>query len=1574
MDIKVKLKNARQELLDLTLRNPLLNYRLLKSRGLEIIGVNPEELYNTLVIENKSLTFIPQENDENDQGQEVFKSEEQENLNRGGQKIKTCYIEKELQSRLLSTYLAAKTYIEEQGVNILFITLGMLLWKEDDSSDKYLKSPLILIPVELNRSNARERFTLSYTQEDVQLNVSLAAKLLNDFSIKLPIHTDDDTVDVVEYCQKVKDSIMSQPKWKVDTESIALGFFSFGKFLMYNDLNIDLWPEEINPEHHPIMKALLDSGFREPDSLVGDNEHIDQKIDPRNLLHVVEADSSQTIAINDVVSGRNIVIQGPPGTGKSQTITNIVAELIARGKKVLFVSEKMAALEVVKRRLDRIGLGDACLELHSNKANKKVLLNELQRVLDLGEPKLSENSNEYQELYRTCSYLNEYCNAVNTPIGKSGVSPYRAYGELLRIGRIIGRSGINLPRVMIKNCTEWTKEDFLRKNDLVNSFQESLRSTGVPSEHPFWCTSRHIFLPGDKDVILDKLKDFKETSNEFSRLSKELSKFLQSQEVSGRIDLDKLMATAERILDAPNLSGLDIKSDVWYSEPDKIMEIINTGVKYNSNIEKFKDKLIQEAWEQDVFSIRQDFAFYKDKWWRFLSLKYRNANLRAGYLFNNSAKRTYEEKLEALEVVLEQQRLKKYIEQCFEFGKEVFSRHWKLYDTRWNELLPLAGWLIKTYEEANILLDMSVEPAPAYLSQDRNRSFLLKELIGFIEHNGDKKALGILVCEVKKLKDAYENKITHITELLEIDISRRFGSKEAFLNLPYAILDSLTTQWQERIDEIQLFVVYNHFVDSIKDEQISEILETANNWDKASEFLNAVFLNEWYQALLSKAFQERQILASFERNQHESIANKYSQLDEKLIQLNRVKIAHQHWKGVPKHSSEEGQLGVLLWEFQKKSRHLPIRQLISKAGNVIQAIKPVMMMSPLSIASYIDPNSLKFDVAIFDEASQVRPVDAFGAILRSKQTIVVGDSCQMPPTSFFDFVAGNNDELDENSVSDIESILGLFVAQGAPQRMLRWHYRSKHESLIMVSNQEFYRSKLIVFPSAEAIRSNIGLKFNYIPDSAYDRGKSRTNIKEARYVAQAVIEHAKNSPELTLGVAAFSVAQMQAIIDQLEAMRKENPICEDFFQAHPEEPFFVKNLENVQGDERDVIFISVGYGKTEEGYLDMNFGPLNKTGGERRLNVLITRARQKCEVFTNITADDIDLGRSNARGVQCLKTFLMYAKEGKLDLSTETDKDFDSPFEEDVFYKLIDKGFNVKRQVGCAGFSVDLAVVDPKRPSKYLLGIECDGATYHSARSARDRDRLRQRILENKGWNIHRIWSTDWFRNPEKEMTRLISSIEKVKAREFNEPIDKHQIRNDTIIDRSSETIKMNNHKSAQQYVVANIPHVSDIALYTPQYLIGHIISVVNKESPVHINEVIRRIVDASNAKRAGSQIRESIENAIDIVIRQRTIIKRGNFLWLISMKTPIVRNRKELPNQAKRIDYIADEEIALAIKSVINSNYGMQPSEVPQAVGHLFGFSRITEEIEKEITTVMNKLVKAGEVRLQGNNYVVNM
>ncbi|MGH9893283.1 MAG: DEAD/DEAH box helicase, partial [bacterium] len=391
-----------------------------------------------------------------------------------------------------------------------------------------------------------------------------------------------------------------------------------------------------------------------------------------------------------------------------------------------------------------------------------------------------------------------------------------------------------------------------------------------------------------------------------------------------------------------------------------------------------------------------------------------------------------------------------------------------------------------------------------------------------------------------------------------------------------------------------------------------------------------VFRYACYEALARQAFSEHRELSLFDGRSHEALVAEFQELDHECMMLARREAAARHVEMMPKGGREIGEVGVLAREWRKQRRHLPLRQLIKATGHAMQLIKPVWMMSPMSLAQFVEPGALQFDLVLMDEASQVRPVEALGSIVRGKQVVVVGDDKQLPPTSFFDrAVADDAEPVDpeEFQAADVESILGLCTAQGIPDRMLRWHYRSQHESLIAVSNLEFYR-KLFIVPSAES--EDLGLRFRKIA-GVYDRGRTATNRVEAGVVAQAVIEHARRYGQsarfpngMSLGVGTFSVAQRDAVLDELELLWRQHPELAAFFDADTPEPFFVKNLESIQGDERDVVFISVGYGPDADGYVAMGFGPLSAQGGERRLNVLISRARRRCEVFSSISAADID--------------------------------------------------------------------------------------------------------------------------------------------------------------------------------------------------------------------------------------------------------------------------------------------------------------------------------------------------------------
>lgn len=1536
-----KLEASRQELLDLGLRNPLLNYRTLKARGLDIVREKSPEVFRILVTDKRKMSF--EANSRSEEEQATVPSIDADSY--VDSKLQTDYPVKALEHRLLNTYLSARTYIEEQGVNILYLALGMLHWYESPSSQEKRQAPLVLVPVRLDRVSAKERFTLAYTEDEVGHNISLLAKMKAEFGLELPELPDVEEIELASYYQAVTKSVEGQNRWVVEEDAIALGFFSFGKFMMYRDLDVTKWPEHVKPEEHPILEALLTEGFREPASTIGEEEPIDPYLDLSSSLYITDADSSQIVALLDAKQGRNLVIQGPPGTGKSQTITNLIAEAIADGKKVLFVSEKMAALEVVKRRLDAAGLGDACLELHSHKTNKKTLLKELAATMELSKPKRGEGT-PLELLEETRKRLNEYAAAMNTKLGQSGVTPYQALGKLAVMADDATSAMVPEQLASPERIADWTAAEFAKREALIEELRQVIRKMGVPRRHPFWGSLLRSVLPNEAASIRQAAEEASQRTKLLSDTLIEAGATLQVPAATDHASAQTLLHVLERAIDAPDLAGIQLRSELWLSRRQDLEKLANDGLAYKRLRAEFDPRLIPEAWEQNLLVTRGALVTYRDKWWRFLSGDYRRARRTVASLRRDPRDRTADE-LSIVDAIMTAARLRTDIEANGSLGSELFAERWQGPRTDWSMLAAIVDFATSLHADCR----SGALPAWALEVVAGGRSRAEAERTR---------------ATIDRLVSDHRSALRSVEEKLAYDNRRAYG-QERLDYQPYDVIRERAELWRDRIQELHEMASYNHLSQMCESEELGSFADYASDWEHAGEALTFALRRRRYEALAVKAFAERPELATFDGSRHDQAVSNFRTWDKALNDTNRQLLALAHWSTIPRHEGG-GQLAILRREFEKKSRHLPIRQLMSKAGHAIQAIKPVFMMGPLSIATYIEPGSLSFDLVVFDEASQVKPVDAFGALIRAKQAIVVGDSRQMPPSNFFDSIAKEDDEDEDSFVADMESVLSLFAGQNAPQRMLRWHYRSRHESLIAVSNYEFYDNRLVVFPSPDSDREQMGLRYHYLPDSHYDRGRSRTNRAEAQAVARAVMKHARLQPELTLGVAAFSMSQMQAIVDELEVMRRADSSLEPYFAAHPHEPFFVKNLENVQGDERDVIFISIGYGKTAEGYLAMEFGPLNREGGERRLNVLITRARKRCEVFTNLKAEDIDLDRTKSIGVKALKSFLKYADQGILDVPIETGRDYDSDFEQAVARKLQELGYDVRRQIGSAGFYVDLAVVDSEKPGQYVIGIECDGATYHSARSARDRDRLRQQVLEGLGWTIHRVWSSDWFRHSERELKRIVEAIQASKTNALMRQTVDDQ-REEAEIEREDEPEPADiEQPSSTPYITANISVLlgeQEFHQLPSQQIADWISEIVRVESPVHVGEVMKRICDAAGIKRLGVRIQEKFQTSLPLA---RDVRAKGEFLWLAGMEVPPVRTRTDT---GKKLSLVAPEELGEAILQTVRLSFGAGEEAIASGACHLLGFSRVTEEMRGLVREAIGMLVEHKALVRQGDVYV---
>lgn len=1577
-DVLKRIEVARKDLLDLSARNDLISTPRGSSRSkrIEIEDERSEEVFRILVREHKAMSFSPGEGETEDAGsvegdpQRSRLDQPEEESTSDGElqtrhldlRLQTRMTSQRLQDRLLRIYYDAETYEQEQGVSILYLALGFLKWYEAPSSDKARYAPLLLIPVTLERASAAKRFHLKYREEEVVTNLSLQAKLQAEFGVTLPDVPDLEEISPSAYYDAVRDTIEGQARWEVRRDDIVVSFFSFAKYLMYRDLDPSSWPAGASLEANAILAGLLGSdGFRS-ESPIGDSDKIDSIIPPAEQVHVTDADSSQAIAIDEVRRGRNLVIQGPPGTGKSQTITNMIASAVQQGKTVLFVAEKMAALDVVYGRLERLGLGALCLELHSRKANKKTVHDEIARTLTLGRPRHRCDPERVEAIGRAIARLNEHSAAMNTPLQPAELTPYQVLG---RLSRLYGM-GIEPTGLSLTDAQAWPRSLYLELRHGVADLRAHLAEIGSPREHAWYGVGRtEPILPAERRDLESKIalavRALSATLEGCRSLAYALGVSLPSD--AGLKDLQHVAQLAVRIRRAPNLDASTAAHPAWKTRRPDLAALVREGRACIEARDRLSETVAQVGWETDLTGVRRNLATHGRSFLRFLRKDYREALSTLRGILKSEPPRSPAERLALVDQVIEAREMVRRLEQdrsIAQLGEDAFGSFWKGPRSDWTALDAILEW-----EAENHKTQSPWDP----------RSVLARL--------GERpEALDL---HLKPVRDHLQPASLHLRELVKfLDLNPReaFGS-EALYSVPVTRMIGRLERWREQAETLSKWIGYQMRRKRLEEVGLGAFVSGLHEGRIDVEYAVEVFDAAHYEALAHEAFRRNPDLANFDGRSHENVIREFRELDRARIEAARSEVANAHFDRIPRNAG--GEMGAIRREIEKKRKHKPMRQLVKESGSALQAIKPVFIMSPLSVAQYLEPGAVTFDLLIVDEASQVSPVDALGAMARARQVVVVGDEKQLPPTQFFSRTLDDGQaygEEEDVNAGDMESVLSLCVAQGVPQRMLRWHYRSRHHSLIAVSNSEFYENRLYIVPSPAAATAMHGLRFHHVKDGVFDRGKTRTNRPEARAVARAVIEHAKRHPKQSLGVGAFSVSQRDMIRDELELLQRQHVELAEFFSPARDDPFFVKNLENIQGDERDVIFISVGYARDPSGYMAMNFGPLSKDGGERRLNVLISRARERCEVFSSITADDIVLEQARSRGAAAFKTFLRYAATGILDHQAPTGGDYDSDFERQVDEALKGLGYEVHRQVGTAGFVIDLAVVDPTRPGRYLLGIECDGATYHSSRSARDRDRLREAVLRDRGWRIHRVWSTDWFHRPDEQLRKAVDAIEKAKTEcgldEEAEPEAAGQGTLDAGVEREEPARIQVEAPAARatSYVEADfdVPRFNAIHETSPIELVRIVTRVVEIEGPIHRDEIARRITTLWGLQRTGGRIAESIGRAVESGLDAGALEEADpGFFSLAGQARAPVRDRSDVSSaNLKKPEMLPPSEIRQAILRLAAEHVGLGREEAAVSVARILGFKATSPKLKGMIENALQRITREGAVEMRDDKLFI--
>ncbi|MBL8755434.1 MAG: DUF4011 domain-containing protein, partial [Planctomycetes bacterium] len=1351
---KDRLEHWKQKLLDLSMWNRLLNFAPTR-KSVPLCAHDLEALEDRLQAGSRVRVFAkPSLGDPSQDPRDLELASA-----RAGSDLTADYLAEELKAgrlradleaedleeRLVEIFRHARTSLEETGANTLYLAIGFLKFFESPTAVKPRKAPLLLVPLVVERLSVQDGFRFVMDDAEPRLNTTLLQFLQHDFDLRVALGDTppegDDGVDVRAVLDAFRVAALAMPRWEVEA-SACIGFFSFTKYLMWLDL-----ADRDGLLHSPVLQHLVErpgTAFAQEAGEVA-RERLDA-VDPAATFCLKDADSSQLAAVLAAAGGRSFVLEGPPGTGKSQTITNLIAQSLATGKRVLFVAEKRAALEVVHRRLAEVGLGPFCLELHSSKSGPKAVLAQLQAALETGQVREPAAwAKVADDLQAARSALNDLVHALHRPRAH-GFSVFAAIAELVALRGVAAQKLPELDGAPVERVAA--------AETAVARLAAAAEPIGVPCQHAWWGVRIAAWTPALGREIAPELERLAAAVPPFTGA---IARLVEAFAVPGvaaapsRTQLDALRAIV-RLLQTPSLPPAALLRVEWRDFTALLAATIGTGRKRDAAWAPLAARWRRELLGLDLDRLHAAYlrgasSFFLLRWWRLRGPKAELARVGLGTIGPVAG---VVADLDAARAVRAEER----VLAASTAVQQALGAHWRGGLADWDQIAAWQQW-IADLRRAVLQLD------PGALAPDVGcLQAIARQLDGLAE---GARVLPPLLGAFAAADETFTAAMARVHERLDVDVDAAFAPAATPGFLP--AVAARVQRWQASMPQLRDHAAFQKEHDAALAAGVAPLVAAHDVGELARTVLVPTFRVSFLQAWLDAVHRAEPDLAHFRGLDHERAIARFAELDERQIRLAAEVVRARLSAAVPQLRDTQvasSELGILERELKKQRKHRPVRRLFGEIPGLLGRLAPCMLMSPLSVAQFLARGAVRFDLVVFDEASQIPMWDAVGAIGRGTSLVVVGDSRQLPPTTFFQRQA-QGDEIGSDEIpEDLESVLDECGAAGLPRLHLDWHYRSRHESLIAFSNHHYYKNRLLTFPAPAAVAPGLGVRSVRVP-GIYDRAGSQQNRIEAEALVAEVVQRLRDPVRCrqSVGVVTFSQKQQVLVEDLLDQQRRVDPALDAAATAMAE-PLFVKNLENVQGDERDVILFSIGYGPDAQGRVFENYGPLNLQGGERRLNVAVTRARRELVVFTSIGPEQV-ANRTAAIGAAHLRAFLDYAQRGTVALQEAASRDpsrgTDSPFEDAVRDALVARGHEVHTQIGCSGYRIDLGVVDRDAPGRYLLGIECDGAAYHGAATARDRDRLRASVLRGLGWRLHRVWSTDFWLDPAGEIARIEQAL-----------------------------------------------------------------------------------------------------------------------------------------------------------------------------------------------------------------------